>query len=222
LLLAEDPSTTGSGPQQVGEFDPAKGGGICLANGGLIDEAMKDQRWREVVLMCASLLHDATVFITTFAEKAWTLISSYGPIVDLLEGALGEQSNSAFVRTEEIGERRITAPAAEWEMMNKDAIDKVTDACLSVAAEYSFGSHDPINPGHLRARNLARMLRSPGSVSSNDFRLIEAFFEKREHTRQFVRYLQVSQLLVEAVRISWLEDRVKCTDLILKPLKRTA
>lgn len=176
----------------------------------LIDDALKDPRWREVLLMCSSLLDDATVFLGMFSEKLWSWVSSHAPIVDLIEAAESPKYKSAFSisRSSQRTTARTLSPVAKG---NPEA---VIDACLGFAAEFSFGTHDSHSPSYSRAHIIISLLSKPDLSEQKE--IVDAFLEKKAHTSKFVQYMKASQLLIECLRISWVEDRHRIADSVLK------
>lgn len=185
----------------------------------LIDDAIKDPRWREIVLMCSALLDDATPFIEIFATKIWKIIAKYQPIVDLIaEVEQGATASDCFRTTSKAAGAKHKKAANIFRMEFQVNSEYVLERCLELAAEFSFGKHDDYRPGYTRARYLAVLLHNNRQLSDVEKRVIQSFFEKEIYSKQFGKYLQISRLLVECLRISCVDDRKRLGNMVIKRL----
>jgi predicted NACHT family NTPase len=181
----------------------------------LVLNYMKATRWREVALMTASLLDDATTFLDTFLQMAWVIISKDPIVIDLVRMAneIGDgKSASPFAM------QRQTAPAGKSVSFKMPGdSEQVVDACFALAAEFSFGTHDSNHPSYHRSHTLAAILKDPTKFPLYVQDSVANFLSDKKCTTKLVKYLRANQLIVECMRVSSIVNRERLADGILKP-----
>lgn len=181
----------------------------------LASNYMKAARWREVSLMTASLLDDATMFLDKLLQKAWAIISKESIVIELVRIAseIGN-GNSASPFS---AQRKTTSVAKTVPLKIPGDSEQVIDACFALAAEFAFGTHDSNHPSYRRAHNLAAILKEPKKFPLYVQDNVENFLSEKKYSTKLVKYLRANQLIVECMRVSSIVDRARLADDILKP-----
>lgn len=183
--------------------------------GNLIDEAIKHPRWREVTLMCSSLLSDATPFIELFARKIWASISPHKPIAELI-AVIDREGHESSTRFPKFNLDFVESNATQSQRAT--AIDNALESCFGLAAEFRISAHEDYRPGYARAQNLAILLRA--NDNSKVVKSITAsLLAKRSYLTRLAAYLDASKLLVECLGISSVDDRPRIANMILRDLE---
>lgn len=181
----------------------------------LISNYMKEARWREVALMTASLLDDATAFLDTFLQKSWAIISKEPIVIELVRIASEIEDGKSASPFAVQGQTAVAAKTVPVKVPENS--EQVVDACFTLAAEFSFGTHDLNQPSYRRAHTLAAILKEPTKFPLYAQDSVTNFLSDKKNTAKLVKYLRANQLIIECMRVSTIVDRARLADDILKP-----
>ncbi len=182
----------------------------------LIENASEHSRWREVFLMTASMLDDASSFLESFVTHAGKkllerprlrafvnyLADHRDPIpLDLLSGAPKEVSVNFSGGT------------------NFSAPEKLLEAVRALVGELSVGHYGEASEALGRAREVSSVVT--GACANKPHtpveKLTRCVMTDIQDYEAFAAYLGCCQLMVEALRLSMLDRRKDIEELVLRP-----
>lgn len=166
----------------------------------LIQNAAQDKRWREVFLMVASLLDDATEFFNDSLSSASSLIS-----------------NSIYIKilVSYLGTGRASVPSAPPEN-NKESSEfflvhweQIEDACFELAGQLDVGHLGKPTDARARARKLSKLISTTPSFDDKApiYKIINELKKSSSESKQFLDYIRFSSLVVEAIRLASVSKR---------------
>jgi tetratricopeptide (TPR) repeat protein len=193
--------------------------------------AFRDPRWREVALMVASMLDDATDYLMEFCNAADELIqeSERLPVVigycsDIISESPLDREISSLIFSKKAGTGHAKDRGTPTDDPNK-AGELIYEATLDLVAEFDIWPLKSRPIAERRARNLAILIKRALSSKMNPIdRLLWMIFKNSEETYCIHSYLRGMKLLVECVRLAYVPERAKIdTRLLTTPaLIRTA
>lgn len=164
----------------------------------LVDNVVKDIRWREVMLMCSSMQSNASMLLKIFARKTWEIVSSEAAIVELIKII-----DSDF--------RPFSAPTLK---KISSATAKAREQHHEISLEHSLEIAGSLNliPEQFRTKAILRARRLVQQMSyARDFL-------NNSQAIKLSRYLLMTSLLIECLHISSVDNRPEIEEMALKVL----
>lgn len=181
----------------------------------LIVNANEHSRWREVFLMTASMLDDATSLLEGFVTHAAKKILER-PRLQALINYLADHRNPIPLE--------LLASAPTYVSLNLSdrtsfaAPEKLLDAVRTLVGELSVGHYGEASEALTRAREISRLIT--GACANKPHAPIEKLawlvMTEPEDYEAFAAYLRSCQLMVEALRLSMLDRRKAVEDMVLR------
>lgn len=174
----------------------------------LITFAAQDKRWREVFLMVASLLDDATDFFKESLSLASNIISSSQPL-KLLVSYLNSEKIISFTAPTLIHDKISTGHQVNWE--------QIEEACFELAGQLDVGHLGAPTDARTRARQLSKLISTTPSFDRNApiYRVINELKNSRFEQKKLIEYIQFSSLIIEAIRFASVSKRDELENSVL-------
>ena len=177
------------------------------------DHAIDDQ-WREVLLLVASLMDDASPLLDALLNKMNNFVRDDPKILALIEASTRAsngraQGAIATGKTVHAGKE-----VHEDEREQTKIHSELLDAALTLAAQLHFVEVDPAVVRRVRA--LASIVRKSQALQRI------GFFDSRQSARALIKYLKVAAFLLECLQLSVVRARAAYSDALLRPSEQLA
>lgn len=187
----------------------------CLQR--LITNAHEHTRWREVFLMTASMLDDASWFLKTAIEYAYTQLTGKPRLLAIINYMVDQRQ---LVSSTLLSSNDQSSTLRTFHCEGGGAFEKVLDAVYAVAGELGVGHCGAPSDALSRARVLSKLLSD--AMANKPHAPIERLAKLALHVKDdalaFARYLLSCRLVVEALRVSIASDRLGIENMVLRPL----
>jgi len=166
----------------------------------LISLAAQDKRWREVFLMVASLLDDATDFFRESLSSASNFISDSHYIKCLVSYLETGWVSVTPIPTQSRDESLVVFQV-HWE--------QIEDACFELAGQLDVGHLGDPTDARTRARKLSKLISTIPSFDEKApiYRVIEELKKSSVEQKRLLDYLRFSSLVIEAIRLASVSKR---------------
>lgn len=187
----------------------------CLQR--LITNAHEHTRWREVFLMTASMLDDASWFLKAAIEYAYTQLTGKPRLVALIDYMLDQRQ---LANSELLSSNGQLSTLRTLHREGGDVCEKVLDAVYAMAGELGVGHSGTPSDALSRARALSKLLSDAMANKPHApiERLAKLVLYVEDDAVAFARYLLSCRLVVEALRLSIASDRLEIENMVLRPL----
>ena len=149
-----------------------------------------DDRWREVIVMAASIVDDATVFLDEFLSTIQPLIEGKVRLLEFMEGA--KRSASTFLASESRWDRPRGAS-------RNLSITSVIEAGLDLASELHFSSSKNMKKVLNRVRFVCFYLHAHPREAYDRLGAVDC--------DAFAKYLRACKLLAECLHVTAVKNR---------------
>jgi predicted NACHT family NTPase len=177
--------------------------------GSLVNRLIEDVRWREVMLMCASMQSNAYQLLHIFAQRIWKIVKNDIFIKQLIKNIQPSPSISDNYRANSKDEfskmPKQKSSYYEENMLNRN-FHLPFEYALDIAGNLSVIPPERRSDSVYRARNLVYYLGN------------SRFEINKSQANKLTRYLLMTKLLIECLQISSLENRQKIEELVLKDM----
>lgn len=162
----------------------------------LIDNLLKDIRWREVMLMCSSMQSNATLLIKKFALKIYNIIANDKELFEFIE-SLQDQATWEYSLFHNKKNKTTKILAV-------NQFDKSIECALEISGYLALQPEKFRSSAVNRARKLSRLLQ--------ENRIYLTSVEKAE---RLANYLSMTIIFLECLQTSSVDDRLDLEEMAL-------